>query len=186
MPTVVLKVSAESESLKRFIAGLRGAAATMDEPLVRAAENITREAWARARGLIPSDRGVTAETVGWHVDRRLGGATGYVGTSDEVAEGLEFGTEPHEIRVRPERVAEYEARLAAWQPGSGPRPRPPSLRFEGSEGPVFVTHPNAVHHPGTPEYAWLLRAAEGVELDAGRYLQEEVEEHVSQWLSRST
>lgn len=186
MPTIVLKVSAESESLKRFIAGLRGAAATMDEPLFRAAENITREAWARARGLIPTNTGETAETVGWHVDRRLGGATGYVGTSDEVAAGLEFGTVRHDISVRPERVAEYESRLAAWQPGSGPRPRPPALRFEGSRGTTFVTHPNIVDHPGTPEYAWLLRAAEGVELDAGRYQQEEVEDHFNQWLSRST
>lgn len=75
--------------------------------------------------------GRTAGTIGEECIPHATGGTAYVGSSDRIARFLEFGTSPHQIRAAPGGA----------------------LFFEG-------TFASVVNHPGTPEYAWLLRAGQ--------------------------
>lgn len=82
---------------------------------------------------IPKRTGHTAGTIQSVIEPRPGGATGYVGTDDEIAKFLEYGTKPHRIQPRNAKA----------------------LKFEVGNKTVFAKY---VNHPGTRAHESLLKA----------------------------
>jgi hypothetical protein len=98
----------------------------------REAADVLEDAMTRE---IPRRTGRTASTIGSVVSDTPRGAEGFVGTSDQVAEYLEYGTRPHVITARNGKA----------------------LRFDVGARTVFA---KSVRHPGTPRYEWMLRSSE--------------------------
>lgn len=119
----------------------------LDEAMYRVAERGIEVIADSYRDLINVDTGRTRGTIGSVVEASAGGGTGYAGSDDENAERLEYGTRSHVIEA---------------SPGSG-------LAFSG-----IVR--NWVLHPGTPEYAPLLRAGMGSMFEVEVIAIDEVED----------
>lgn len=98
---------------------------------------------------IPKRTGRTAGTIQSVVEPRPGGATGYVGTDDEIARFLEYGTRPHRIQPRNAKA----------------------LKFEVGSKTVFAKY---VNHPGTSAYESLLKAGAMSTPSIERFFSDEV------------
>lgn len=84
------------------------------------------------------------------IERTGNTSTGHVGSDNQVAEWLEYGTPPHVIRASKGKVLHFF--------------------IDGRE--IFVTE---VHHPGTPDYRPLLRATEESEQAVYKTIEDKVE-----------
>ena len=119
------------------------------EAMLRVAQRGSEEIEDSYRDLINKDTGRTATTIGKVVVPHGTGGTGYIGSDDKIAIILEYGSRAH--------VIEPSAKKALFGPG--------------------FAHPVAnVRHPGTPEYAPLLRAAMGSIFEVERIAIDEVED----------
>lgn len=110
----------------------RDASARLNLAMGRAISGATAILHTLAYINIPKKTGRTASTINQLViGAGSSNVTGYVGSDDQIAMFLEFGTSPH--RIRP------VVKQALWWPG--------------------LPHPIAyADHPGTPAYLWLTRA----------------------------
>lgn len=107
----------------------------LDRAMASGTEKATGYVEDAYKELIPKRTGRTAGTITSFVESRPDGATGYVGTNDQIAQFLEYGTKPHIIRARNARA----------------------LRFEVGSQVVFAKY---VNHPGTNPTESLARAGE--------------------------
>lgn len=112
------------------------------------AANTVEEAYKQT---IPRKTGRTAATIGSVIEPKPDGATAYIGTSDEIAQYLEYGTRPHRIVPRNAKA----------------------LRFEIGSRIVFA---KSVNHPGTSAHNSLLKASQASQSLVERAYTDEVGE----------
>ncbi len=143
-----LSVTHDFEGIQAMLASYPG---RLDSGMQRGLSRSTDYLEDAYKREIPKKTGRTAGTITSAVELRPSGGRGYVGTDDEVARHLEYGTRPHRIRARNAKA----------------------LRFEVGSRTVFAKY---VDHPGTSPHNSLLRAGQLSQGRIERFFVDEVGE----------
>lgn len=130
---LTLEVGASAPSFARAYLRLGDLYDGFDRATLKGVEKLTRIMEVESLSNINVKTGRTRATIRSEVQKIPGGARGWVGTDDEVARILEYGTRAHIIEAKGAKA----------------------LRFISNGREYFAQN---VFHPGTPEYAWMLRA----------------------------